>query len=64
MNAKLIAIVTDKKNGFSSEYRVMEMHYKISNNVLWITDHRGIIRDFDLNEFTVIIKNLPTSSRQ
>lgn len=56
MNAKLIAIVTDKKNGFSSEYRVMEMRYKISNNVLWITDHQGIIRDFDLNDFAVEIK--------
>ena len=56
MNAKLIAIVTDKKNGFSTEYRVMEMQYKISNNVLWITDHQGIIRDFDLNDFAVEIK--------
>lgn len=56
-NPILIARVTSKENPklFRDIY-VMEMKYKISDNVIWITDHRGSIWDFDLYDFSVEIK--------
>ena len=32
------------------------LKYKVKDNVLWITDYRGHIVDFDLDEFDVEIK--------
>lgn len=55
--AKLIAIITEKGNKKNAiTYEVMEMNYKIKDNVLWITDYRGHILDFDLDEVDVEIK--------
>jgi len=54
---KLIAVVTEKRNrDISTTWEVMKMQYNVENNVLWITDHRGKIVDFDLDEFNVEIK--------
>lgn len=54
--AKLIAIVTEKRNKDISTWYVMELKYNVKDNVLWITDYRGHIVDFDLDEFNVEIK--------
>ena len=54
---KLIAVVTSKKNKkASSIWEVMRLSYKVEDNTLWITDYRGCIVDFDLEEFDVEIK--------
>lgn len=54
---KLIAIVTGKKNKEkSTTWNVMKLRYDVKDNVLWITDYRGHIVDFDLDEFDVEIK--------
>lgn len=56
--SKLIAVVTEKKNKNTSiSLEVMEMKYRVDNNTLWITDHRGYIKDFDLDVFDVEIKS-------
>lgn len=57
-DARLIAIVTDKRTRKSSSYQVMEMRYKVKENVLWLVDHRGSIFDFDLDEVDVEIKGI------
>lgn len=55
--AKLLATITKKDSKEpSSLLEVMEMKYKIKNNTLWITDYRGHIMDFDLDEYDVEIK--------
>lgn len=55
--AKLIAVITEKRNTNNAiTYEVMEMKYKIKDNVLWIIDYRGHILDLDLDEFDVEIK--------
>lgn len=54
---KLIAIVTEKRRkDISTTWQVMELKYNVKDNVLWITDHRGYIFDFDLDEFEMEIK--------
>lgn len=58
MEAKLQALVTEKKTGKFISYQVMKLNYKIEDNTLWITDHRGYIVDFDLNEYDVEIKTI------
>lgn len=56
---KMIATITEKRNKENvSHIPVMEMKYKIKDNVFWITDHRGHIYDFDLAEFDVEIKTI------
>lgn len=56
---KLVAVVTEKRNKeISTTWNVMEMRYRVKDNVLWITDHRLQIVDFDLNEFDVEIKSI------
>lgn len=55
MKEKMIVIATNKHDGITDKYTVMEIKYKISDNVLWITDHRNRIIDFDLNEYDVEI---------
>ena len=57
-NANIIAKLTDKRTGFSTEIEVMRMNYKIDDNTLWITKVTGTIIDFDLNEFDVEIKTI------
>ena len=55
--AKLIAIVTEKRRkDISTTWQVMELKYNVKDNVLWITDYRGHIVDFDLDKFDVEIK--------
>ena len=50
-SAVLKAIIKDRKTGtLIGEFEVMEMKYCVKDNVLWITDHRSRILDFDLNE--------------
>lgn len=50
-SAVLKATIKDKKTGaLIGEFEVMEMKYCVKDNVLWITDHRSRILDFDLNE--------------
>ena len=57
--AKLIAIVTEKRNKeISTTWEVMEMKYNVKDNTLWLVDHRGHSIDFDLDEFDVEIKTL------
>jgi len=57
--AKLIAVVTEKRRkDISTTWEVMEMKYNIKDNMFWITDHRGHIMDFDLDEFDVEIKSI------
>ena len=58
MQAKLQALVTEKKTGKFISYQIMKLKYKIEDNTLWITDHRGYIVDFDLNEYDVEIKSV------
>lgn len=56
---KLIAVVTEKRNKeISTTWNVMEMRYRVRDNVLWITDHRLQSVDFDLDEFDVEIKSI------
>ena len=57
METKLYALVTEKKTRKFISYQVMKLNYKIEDNTLWITDHRGYIFDFDLNEYDVEIKS-------
>ena len=55
--AKLIATVTEKRRkDISTTWQVMELKYNVKDNVLWMTDYRGHIVDFDLDEFDVEIK--------
>ena len=55
--AKIIAIVTEKRRkDISTTWQVMELKYNVKDNVLWITDYRGHIVNFDLDEFDVEIK--------
>lgn len=57
--SKLIAVVTEKRRkDISTTWNVMEMKYEVKDNTLWITDHRGHIVDFDLDEFNVEIKTV------
>ena len=58
METKLQALVTEKKTRIFISYQVMKLNYKIEDNTLWITDHRGYIFDFDLNEYDVEIKSV------
>ena len=56
---KMVAIVSSKgKRDIGTNIPVMELKYKIADNVLWITDHRGHIYDFDLDEHDVEIKTI------
>ena len=51
------ALITNKRSGkFFVVDHVMKLSYKITDNVLWITDHRNFVYDFDLNEYDVEIK--------
>lgn len=52
IKAKILDKATDTLIG---EYEVMELKYCIKDNMLWITDHRYHIMDFDLNEYKVQI---------
>ena len=52
ITAKILDKATDTLIG---EYKVMELKYCIKDNVLWITDYRNHIMDFDLNECKVQI---------
>ena len=52
MIVKILDKATDAPIG---EYEVMELKYCIKDNMLWITDHRNHIMDFDLNECKVQI---------
>lgn len=45
----------EKKDNYFASYLIAEMHYKIEDNTLWITDHRNILIDFDLNECDIEI---------
>lgn len=57
--AELIAVVTEKRRkDISTTWEVMELKYCVKDNVLWITDYRGHIVDFDLDEFDVEIKTV------
>lgn len=57
--AKLIAVVAEKRRkDISTTWEVMELKYNVKDNVLWITDHRGHIIDFDLGGFDVEIKTI------
>ena len=57
--ARMSIIVTEKKSKKKSDpLPIMEMKYKIKDNVLWVKDHRGTIFDFDLDEFDVEIKTI------
>lgn len=59
VKARLIAVVTEKRRkDISTQWEIMEMRYKIKDNMLCITDHRGYIVDFDLDEFDVEIKSV------
>ena len=58
LKAKLIAIVTRKGNKGVSTFLVMKLKYNVKDNILWITDRRGYIVDFDLNEFDVEVKSI------
>ena len=61
--ANLIATVTKKDSKENPVVlEVMEMKYKIKDNVLWITDYRGHIMDFDLDEYDVEIKMAGTDN--
>lgn len=56
---RLVAVVTEKRNKeISTTWNVMEMRYRVKDNVLWITDHRLHTVDFDLDEFDVEIKTI------
>lgn len=60
---KLMAVVTEKRRkDISTTLEIMEMKYKIEDNMLWITDYRGYIIDFDLEEFNVEIKSTDKES--
>ena len=52
LKAKVIDKKTDKLIG---NYEVMELKYCVKDSMLWITDHRNHIMDFDLNECKVEI---------
>ncbi len=52
IKAKILDKATDTLIG---EYEVMELKYCIKDNMLWITDYRYHIMDFDLNEYKVQI---------
>lgn len=58
METKLQALVIEKKTRKFILHQVMKLNYKIEDNTLWITDHRGYIFDFDLNEYDVEIKTV------
>lgn len=45
----------DKKDNYFASYLIAKMNYKIEDNTLWITDHRNVLIDFDLNECDVEI---------
>ena len=45
----------DKKDNYFASYLIAKMNYKIEDNTLWITDHRNVLIDFDLNEYDVEI---------
>lgn len=61
--ANLLLYITDKRTGkTAAPIDVMEMRYKISENVLWVTDHRGSIFDFDLDDFSVEVKSKMTEA--
>lgn len=49
-------IINKKTNVLISEYDVMDLKYSVKNDILWITDHRNHIIDFDLNDVEVEIK--------
>ena len=51
----IIAKITAKESGYTETINIMKMNYKIEENVLWITDHRGSVLDFDLNDHDVKI---------
>lgn len=62
---KLIAIVTGKnRKDISTTWEVMELKYNVKDNVLWITDYRGHIVDFDLDEVDVEIKSKTSTKRE
>lgn len=52
----LVAKITEKETDYKETINIMKMNYKIEDNILWITDHRGSILDYDLNDFDVEIK--------
>ena len=58
VKAKLIAIVTGKLNSEVSTWQVVKLKYDSKDNTLWITDNRGHLMDFDLNEYNVEIKSI------
>lgn len=56
--ANIVAKLTDKNTGFSTEIEVMKMSYRVEDNVLWITKATGTIIDFDLCDYDVEIKTI------
>ena len=52
----LVAKIIEKETNYTETINIMKMNYKIEDNVLWITDHRGSALDYDLNDFDVEIK--------
>lgn len=52
---KLKAIITEKESKKSSVFEIMNMRYSVTDNTLWIIDHRGHLIDFDLNQNEVEI---------
>ena len=55
---KIHAIIIHKESRDTSEYAVVKMKYDANDNVLWITDIRGHLIDFDLDEFEVVIQHI------
>nr|MCR5766073.1 hypothetical protein [Treponema sp.] len=60
----LVAVIDGVDRLIHEELIVMRMGYKIEDNILWITDHRNQMRDFDLQDFKVEIKNVEKQVRQ
>lgn len=55
-NAKLEAVITDvKTKQIKQRLQVMELRYKVKDNVMWITTHNGSLLDYDLNKWDVKI---------
>lgn len=60
LETKMYAVIYQKGKIYGGscqpkKIEVMRLQYKIEDNVLWITDHRGSIMDFDLGDYDVEI---------
>lgn len=56
LSAKLRAKFIENGKEYYIDH-IMKMRYDRNSNTLYITDHRGFIYDFDLNETKVEINN-------